>query len=1000
MRQERGEAARRRTLGSSGSKPYRWLGAWVLLVFGFSGPVGADSASQWQETIDRVAPAIVVLKVSAPRAFDGGQAGDAVATGFVVDAERGLILTNRHVVMPGPVTAKAVFLDNEEVKVRPVYRDPVHDFGLYQFDPSDLKFMPAVELPLAPDRAKVGLDVRVIGNDAGEKMSILAGTIARLDRPAPDYGSQGFNDFNTFYIQAASGTSGGSSGSPVIDREGHVVALNAGGRRMAASSFFLPLDAVERALRAIQDGRVPARGTVQTVWAHRPYDELRRLGLRAATEEAFRRARPKGTGMMVVEEIVPDGPADGVLEPGDILVRIEGQGVDSFLPIEEQLDRHVGQKVKVEIERGGQPQQLELEVEDLHAITPSSYLEFAGGVLHPLSYQQARNHGVPIGGVYVASPGYALMRAGLLSGAILTSVKGVRTPTIEDFEREIAKYSDGEMVPVGYWLLDSPRSPGVAVIRVDRRWFSMQLCRRNDQTGGWPCEVSPPPPIAKVPAPVTTRLAPQRDKVAHALAPSLVMVEYDIPYRMDGVHGDQFRGAGLVVDAEQGLVVVDRETVPVALGDLQIVVAGSVRVPGEVVYLHPEHNLAVIRYDPARLGKTSLRSARLRLDPIEVGETVFVVGLSSANRIVSRETRLERRESAVLPPTYPPRFQESNLEWLLVEDAPVSVGGVLADRKGRVRAFWASFSEGFGQSLADFFAGIASREIEAIVKPLRAGEDVAWRSLDTEFYPVSLDEARARGLGPEQAARLEAHDPDRRQVLAVRRVAAGGPADGFLVPGDLVISVDGEPVSRFHEIQGAAAEPSVTLRLLRDGREIDLTVPTAPLDGRGTQRAVIWAGALLQEVPRVLARQEQLPRDGVYIARYWYGSPANRSGLRATARILEVNGQATPDLDAFVAVVREAADGDSVRLKLSDLEGRVSVVTLEPDAEYWPSYELIRSAEGWRRQSLGTGSEPASSNQSVEQQGRDAQKREEAQRVGAKGDEDTGAHGRVQAERF
>ncbi|MDX1455030.1 MAG: trypsin-like peptidase domain-containing protein [Gammaproteobacteria bacterium] len=921
------------------------IAAGVLLAFAM--PL---QAAEWSSTIERTAPSIVSIQVDSVRAFDTEWNASAQGTGFIVDAERGIILTNRHIVQSGPVTAQAVFRNHEVVDLKPIYRDPVHDFGFFQYDPDDLKFIEPQSIRLRPDRATVGREIRVIGNDAGEQLSILAGTLARLDREAPNYGRGYYNDFNTFYIQAASGTSGGSSGSPVIDIDGNAVALNAGGRADAASSYYLPLDRVARALRIIQSGGEPSRGTLQTTFVHKPFDELRRLGLAEGTEARVRTRSPDETGMLVVEQVLPGGAADGLLQPGDILVELGAALTTRFPSLEAGLDEAVGEQLRLRVERGGKSVELELTVTDLHAITPARLIEFGGAVVNRLSYQQARGLYREQRGVYVANPGYVLNRAGIPRGAVITAVQGEPVEDLDAFRKLLLQTGQDERLRLRYYDFQEPRRDVVSVMTMDWRWHPAQDCRRNDRRGLWDCEpLAPGSSAGSVDQEVRSlRFPDYGDATMNRIARSTVFIEFDMPYLINGVGTPNYFGTGLVVDAERGLVLADRNTVPVSMGDVRLTFGGSVELEGHVIYVHPLHNLAIIQYDPVLLGDTRVRSAELAVRPAQPGEEVSVIGFRPNQALRMKGSRVQDISPLQLPLSSSFQFREANMSVVRLETPPDG-DGVLLDEDGKVLGVWSSFSYQSGRGISQTFAGIPSIYIQDLLPLARAGRDTELRSLEVELYFMPLASARKLGLPQAWAERIEAASERERRVLAVDRTVAGSPAEQLLEQGDLVLAVEGQVATDFRVVEEASQKQSVELTILRDGKVLTAVISTVALSGRDTDRLLVWAGAQLHEPHRAVAVQRGIPREGLLVAFYNFGSPASHYGLGPGRRIVAVDDQPVSGIDDFLDVVSDKQQGDAVRLKTALWDGRIEIITLELDLHYWPTYEVRRNNGNWQR---------------------------------------------------
>ncbi|KAB2015977.1 hypothetical protein ES319_D08G064100v1 [Gossypium barbadense] len=1033
------------------------------------------TAEDWRKALNKVVPAVVVLRTTACRAFDTEPAGASYATGFVVDKRRGIILTNRHVVKPGPVVAEAMFVNREEITVHPIYRDPVHDFGFFRYNPDAIQFLDYEEIPLSPEAACVGLEIRVVGNDSGEKVSILAGTLARLDRDAPHYKKDGYNDFNTFYMQAASGTKGGSSGSPVIDWQGRAVALNAGSKSSSASAFFLPLERVVRALKFLQKGgdsymskweaiSIP-RGTLQATFVHKGFDEIRRLGLQSETEQIARHASALGeTGMLVVDSVVPGGPAHSHLEPGDVLVRVNGEVITQFLKLETLLDDSVEQKIELEIERGGTPLSVQLVVQDLHSITPAHFLEVSGAVIHSLSYQQARNFRFQCGLVYVSEPGYMLFRAAVPRHAIIKKFAGEEISKLEDLVSVLSKLSRGARVPLEYIsYMDRHRRKSV-LVTVDRHeWYAPpQIYTRDDSSGLWTAkpafQLDSMIPSSGVNGKAThmehvnqvnhqeltdgigskkrrveedmssdgvladgllnetgevklenksatenamvsdypgaTAAAANASIAEQVIEPTLVMFEVHVPpsCMLDGVHSQHFFGTGVIIyhSHSMGLVAVDKNTVAISSSDVMLSFAAyPIEIPGEVVFLHPVHNYALVAYDPSALGPVGASvvcAAELLPEPaLRRGDSVYLVGLSRSLQATSRKSVVTNPCAALnIASADCPRYRATNMEVIELDtDFGSTFSGVLTDEHGRVQAIWGSFSTQlkFGCNTSEdhqFVRGIPVYAISQVLDKIIAGANgppllingvkrpmPLVRILEVEFYPTLLSKARSFGLSDDWIQALVKKDPVRRQVLRVKGCLAGSKAENLLEQGDMVLAVNKEPVTCFRDIENACQaldngenRGNLNMTIFRQGREIDLLVGTDVRDGNGTTRVINWCGCIVQDPHPAVRALGYLPEEGhgVYVARWCHGSPVHRYGLYALQWIVEINGKSTPDLDAFVNVTKELEHGEFVRVRTVHLNGKPRVLTLKQDLHYWPTWELRFDPESaiWHRRMIKT----------------------------------------------
>ncbi len=322
--------------------------------------------------VHRVSPAVVKVstrgliqngsRTGDPffRRFFGGpsapemQPFESTGSGVIVDARRGYILTNAHVVRhAGAVTV--TLTGGRKVHAAIVGSDRSSDIAVLRIRARGLTQVAIGH----SSRLRVGDYVLAIGNPFGLPHTVTSGIVSGLDRSgiSPD----GYED----YIQTDASINPGNSGGALVDLRGRLVGINtailSGSGGNIGIGFAIPIDTAERVMRQLIEHGSVRRGELGVTVYPVTAEMARVLGIGTAAGA-------------LVSQVVPGSAAyEAGVRAGDVLTSVAGRPVSSNAGVRNALAlRTVGETVGVRLLRNGRPERLRAVLTGAPASTSNS----------------------------------------------------------------------------------------------------------------------------------------------------------------------------------------------------------------------------------------------------------------------------------------------------------------------------------------------------------------------------------------------------------------------------------------------------------------------------------------------------------------------------------------------------------------------------------------------------------------------------------------------------
>jgi Do/DeqQ family serine protease len=344
----------------------------------------------------------------------------SIGSGVIIDAAKGYILTNHHVVEQAD-TVKIRLNDDRELDAKVVGSDPDSDLAVLQVKADRLKALPFAD----SDKIEVGDFVVAIGNPFAIGQTVTSGIVSALGR-------SGLGNAYENFIQTDASINPGNSGGALVNLKGELVGINSQiVSRTGASvgiGFAIPSNQAKYVL-----GEIVSKGSV----------ERGRIGIggQNVTPDLARAFKLPAARGAVITQIVPDSPADKAgLKPEDIILEADGREVTTFDQLRNQIGmRRVGDKVELKVLRDGKPRAVTVTIgknTEQAAAGAKLHPRLAGAVFAPVdentAAEQGDVRGVVVQRIQQRSPA---ARIGLRQGDIIIGVNRQRIAGMKDFEK-------------------------------------------------------------------------------------------------------------------------------------------------------------------------------------------------------------------------------------------------------------------------------------------------------------------------------------------------------------------------------------------------------------------------------------------------------------------------------------------------------------------------------------------------------------------------------------